>query len=95
VRQPLSAFELWVPLPCACSSVLVFLSSIRFSRWPIPIRPFFALCGAHERKIRTLHETREEYGTQSWANRPHGEINLAATFLRRKQEKRTICEPDV
>jgi hypothetical protein len=54
-----------------------------------------ALCGAHGRKTRTLHENREECGTQSWADRPHRAINLVATFLRRKQEKRTICEPDV
>jgi hypothetical protein len=54
-----------------------------------------ALCVAHERKIRTLHKNREECGTQSWADRPHRAINLVATFLRRKQEKRTICEPDV
>src|SRR6267378_8709104 len=55
----------------------------------------FALYVAHERKTRTLHENREECGTQSWANRPHRGIKLAATFLRRKQEKRTICEPVV
>jgi len=54
-----------------------------------------ALCVAHERKTRTLHKNREECGTQSWADRPHRGIRLAATFLRRKQEKRTICEPDV
>ncbi len=54
-----------------------------------------ALCGGHGRKTRTLHENREECGTRSWADRPHRGINLVATFLRRKQEKRTICEPGI
>jgi hypothetical protein len=71
--------------------------------------PFFlrALRVAHGRKTRTLHENREECGTQFWPERPHRGIGgrnpvpvmilgrLAVALLRRKQERRTICESEV
>jgi hypothetical protein len=91
----LSDFELCVPHPCAVQwcGFLILNSHFPLADSDPPL--LRALCVAHERKTRTLHKNREECGTRSWADRLHRGIRLVATFLRRKQEKRTICEPDV
>jgi len=95
VRQPLSDFELWVRALAQFKGAGFLILHSLFP--PADSDPYFlrALCVTHERKTRTLHENREECGTQSWADRPHRGIRLVVTLLRRKQEKRRICEPDV